>query len=275
MKNQLKVTTLSTLAAIVALSASTAAFAGRCDGNNGNGKGNVCEPVENPYNGQPHEHPKNTNERVTNVEYHTYRNSYHNGVQDKQIGHLRETKVDKTEFYTDQQRQDADAELRAKYIQQNSQGIQHLADHKLDKSEFYTDQKRQDDALAAVNAQADQINTVINNHGDILNNHQQQIDHLSSTMGNQINAAMGRANQAYKEAKLARDEAVGALAVAGHSYDHSEYGLQAAISVASFGGSSALAIGAGGKVSERVFVNGAVTSAGSATGGVLSSTFKF
>ena len=163
----------------------------------------------------------------------------------------------------------------SKAIQYHGTQIDGLKKNKVDKTEFYADQKRQDDAVQALNDQATQINNTINNHGDTLSSHQQQIDQLGSRMSGEIANALGTANRALKEARLAQDQSVASLAVSGHSYDHTDYGLQTAISVASFGGSTALAVGAGGKVSERIFLNAAVTSAGSATGGVVSTTLKW
>lgn len=163
----------------------------------------------------------------------------------------------------------------SKAIQYHGTQIEGLKQNKVDKTEFYADQKRQDDAVQSLNDQATQIHNTINNHGDVLSNHQQQIDALGSRMSGEIAGAMSRANEAHKEAKTAQDQAAAALSVAGMQFDLNYNGFQTAISAASFGGSTALSVGAGGKISERVFVNAAVTNAGSATGGVVSSTFRW
>lgn len=161
------------------------------------------------------------------------------------------------------------------YTYGNSKGIQHLSRVKVDNEVFVADQKRQDEAVQALNDQATQISNTINNHGDVLSSHQQQIDALGSRMSNEIAGAMNRANEAHKEAKIAQDQAAAALSVAGQQFDLNYNGFQTAISAATFGGSTALSVGAGGKISERVFVNAAITNAGSATGGVVSSTFRW
>lgn len=226
------------LAVAVLASVSSVSYAGRCDGNNGNGQSNICTPTPPIVTPVTSPHTTDTNRKYIE-RVHGYAHGNSHAVQA-----LRRT--------TDS-----------------------LEVNKVDKVEFYADQKRQDDAVQALNDQAQVINNTINNHGDVLSSHQQQIDQLGSRMSGEIANALGTANRALKEARLAQDQSVASLAVAGHSYDHTDYGLQTAISVASFGGSTALAIGAGGKVSERVFLNAAVTSAGSATGGVVSTTFKW
>lgn len=58
------------------------------------------------------------------------------------------------------------------------------------------------------------------------------------------------------------------LALARHT------GIQTAVSAATFGGSTAVSVGMGGKLSDQVFLSGALTNAGSATGGVVSLTFR-
>ena len=315
---------LQTMLAIAVMSSiSTMSYAGRCDGNNGNGKGNQCEPV----GGTPPATTPTTPQVETDREYiervHTYVHGNSQGIQhlagrdaqqQTEIDSLSANKVDKTVFYADQQRQDS--RMNAQDVRNDSQdthinNVQNaaqIANEKADSGAVRMDgiegsvretntqlaitdgrsinnavrldgveghNVRQDASIDALNDQAQVINNTINNHGDVLSNHQQQIDQLGSRMSGEIANALGTANRALKEARLAQDQSVASLAVAGHSYDHTDYGLQTAISVASFGGSTALAVGAGGKVSERIFVNAAITNAGSATGGVVSSTFKW
>lgn len=401
---------LQTMLAIAVLaSVSSLSYAGRCDGNNGNGKGNICEPAANPGTPTTGETDRQYIERVhgythgnsiainhldkrqevteaataANREYiervHSYAHGNSLGIQslDKRTDALEAGKVDRSEFAADQARQDkataaavaqnertaqivsghtgsirelegratqADlgiAENRAANVRQdktlathgsrlddhdarmnaqdvrndsqdthinNVQNAAQIANEKADSGAVRMDgiegsvretntqlaitdgrsinnavrldgveghNVRQDASIDALNDQAQVINNTINNHGDTLSSHQQQIDQMGSRMSNEIAGAMNRANEAHKEAKTAQDQAAAALSVAGMQFDLNYNGFQTAISAASFGGSTALSVGAGGKISERVFVNAAVTNAGSATGGVVSSTFRW
>lgn len=218
-------------------------------------------------------------EYVKEVHGYAYGNSYYIKV-------LNEKKVSKTEFYADQERQDkrigsahdiavnADQKADAGFIRIDAVEKHNVKqDVAIDAVEKHNG--RQDVAIDALNKQANTISNTLNAHGDTLSNHQAQINELGSRLSSDVANALNTANEAHRQAKIAQDQAVASLAVAGHSYDHSNYGLQTAISAASFGGSTAVAVGFGGKVSERMFVNGSLTSAGSATGGVVSSTFAW
>tara|TARA_Y100001973_G_scaffold2399_1_gene3571 strand:+ start:1847 stop:2578 length:732 start_codon:yes stop_codon:yes gene_type:complete len=218
------------------------AYAARCDGNQGNGNGNICQPAtQSPHTTQTN---RQYIERV-----HGYAHGNSLGIQA-----LRRTT---NAIEAVNVRQDVDIA------------------GKVDTSVFVVDQARQDAAVDALNQQAADISNTLNVHGDVLGDHQAQIDALGSRMSGEVANAVNVANEAHRQAKIAQDQAVASLAVAGHSYDHSHYGLQTAVSAASFGGSTALAVGFGGKVSDRVFLNGAFTNAGSATGGVVSSTLAW
>ena len=226
------------LAVAVLASVSSVSYAGRCDGNNGNGNGNNCTPEVTTPTPVTSPHTTDTNRKYIE-RVHSYAHGNSEGI---------------------------------KALRRTTNGLEA---NKVDKVEFYADQKRQDDAVQALNDQATQINNTLNNHGETLSSHQQQIDQLGSRMSNEITGAMNRANEAHKEAKTAQDQAAAALSVAGQQFDLNYNGFQTAISAASFGGSTALSVGAGGKISERIFVNAAITNAGSATGGVVSTTLKW
>ena len=162
----------------------------------------------------------------------------------------------------------------SKAIQYHSTQIEGLKQNKVDKTEFYADQKRQDDAVQSLNDQATQIHNTINNHGDTLSSHQHQIDSLSSTMGSQVQSAMDEARQARKEAKEAKAAAAVALAVAGQQFN-TQGSFQTAISASTVGGNQALAVGAGGALNEKVFINAAIATSGNQTGGVVSATYAW
>ena len=307
---------LQTMLAIAVLaSVSSVSYAGRCDGNNGNGQGNICTPTPPIVTPVTSPHTTDTNRKYIE-RVHSYAHGNSLGIQAlrRTTNGLEANKVDKVEFYADQKRQDS--RMNAQDVRNDSQdthinNVQNaaqIANEKADSGAVRMDgiegsvretntqlaitdgrsinnavrldgveghNVRQDASIDALNDQAQVINNTINNHGDVLSSHQQQIDQLGSRMSNEIAGAMNRANEAHKEAKIAQDQAAAALSVAGQQFDLNYNGFQTAISAASFGGSTALSVGAGGKISERVFVNAAITNAGSATGGVVSTTFKW
>lgn len=272
-----------------------AAYAGRCDGNQGNGKGNQCQP-------QP---PANVE---TDREYTARVHSYAHG-NSVAIKHL-DARQEVTEAKTADNR--AYIERVHSYAHGNSQGIQSLdkrADaleaNKVDRSEFTKDQARQDAALHSVGtrtgkleARADQtalnieevraVNTrqdsTLATHGTRLDGHDAQfanMAHVNAALDTRLNGAYQRLDQhsvqiARLERKMDRaDEANAiALAVAGHQFD-TKGGFQTAISASTVNGKQALAIGMGGALNDRVFVNAGVSSSGNTTGGVVSSTYSW
>ena len=314
---------LQTMLAIAVMSSiSTMSYAGRCDGNNGNGKGNQCEPV----GGTPPATTPTTPQVETDREYiervHTYVHGNSQGIQhlagrdaqqQTEIDSLSANKVDKTVFYADQQRQDS--RMNAQDVRNDSQdthinNVQNaaqIANEKADSGAVRMDgiegsvretntqlaitdgrsinnavrldgveghNVRQDASIDALNDQAQVINNTINNHGDTLSSHQQQIDSLSSTMGSQVQSAMDEARQARKEAKEAKAAAAVALAVAGQQFN-TQGSFQTAISASTVGGNQALAVGAGGALNEKVFINAAIATSGNQTGGVVSATYAW
>lgn len=102
-------------------------------------------------------------------------------------------------------------------------------------------------------------------------------DALSSKLNGMYTDTAGlrsEVRQARREAREAKAGASAALAVAGQQFDiHG--GLQSSVSASTLGGYQALAIGFGGAVSERVFINGAFTTSSSVSGGVVAMTYSF
>lgn len=175
------------------------AHAGRCDGNQGNGQGNYCEP-ETP----PQEPP---------VAVET----------DRQYIHRVHT-----------------------YAHGNSLGIQDL-DRRWD---------MHDDTLASHGAALYAQGRMIGGAYEALGRHESRISSLEQRMD--------RVNEA---------SAIG-LAVAGHQFN-TQGGFQTAISASTVSGKQALAIGMGGAINDRLFVNAGIAKSGSTTGGVVSSTIAW
>ena len=223
MKNRLTLT-LAVSAALL-FSAAGAAHAGRCDGNNGNGKGNYCDPApSNPPAETPAPTPNPApveTDREYTARVHSYAHGNTLGIQ-----HL--------------SRRDA-----AQQVQIDGLGAGHTA------------QQAQIDGLGAGHtAQQAQIDGL-----------GAEVDLLSSRMGSEIRAVR-------EEVREAREGSAIALAVAGQQFDTSA-GFQVALSASTMAGEQAIAVGAGGAISERVFVNAAYAQSGRTRGGVVSSTFKF
>lgn len=275
-----------------------AAYAGRCDGNQGNGKGNYCQPNE----------PTPPANVETDREYTARVHSYAHG-NSVAIKHL-DSRQEVTEAKTADNR--AYIERVHSYAHGNSLGIQSLdkrADaleaNKVDRSEFTKDQARQDAALHSVGtrtgkleARADQtalnidevraVNTrqdsTLATHGTRLDGHDAQFANMANVnaaLDTRLGGAYQRLDQhsvqiARLERKMDRaDEANAiALAVAGHQFD-TKGGFQTAISASTVNGKQALAIGMGGALNDRVFVNAGVSSSGNTTGGVVSSTYSW
>jgi len=128
-------------------------------------------------------------------------------------------------------------------------------------------------------AQQTQINTStttnIRQDGQIqdLQNYATDMD---QRLGGRLDSQQSQINKNSRDIKEAKNMAAAALAVAGQQFcTGQECGFQAAVSAATIGGAQALAIGVGGAVSENVFLNAALTSSSSVTGGVVSGTYRF
>lgn len=91
-----------------------------------------------------------------------------------------------------------------------------------------------------------------------------------------LDSQQSEINRNKRDIKTAKNMAVASLAVANmHFCTGPECGFQLAAAVANMEGSNAFAIGAGGAVSENVFLNGAFTSSGSVTGVAFGGTYRF
>lgn len=128
-------------------------------------------------------------------------------------------------------------------------------------------------------AQQTQINTgaAINNRQDgQIGQLQSYASDMDQRLGGRLDSQQSQINKNSRDIKEAKNAAAGALAVAAHQFstDRSA-GFQTAISAATIGGSQAIAVGAGGAVSENVFINAAFTQSGSVTGGAVSGTYRW
>ncbi|WID41991.1 hypothetical protein [Pseudomonas phage ZQG1] len=241
--------------------ASQVTYAGRCDGNQGNGKGNYCTPVT-----QPETPAQGETDREYTARVHTY--AHGNSIA---IQHL-------------DKRQEATEATVVTHGNRLDGHDRELASHgnRLDghDRELASQGKALGSTQKVVKAQGE----VLDSHSDILASHGAAIHAQANySVGNRamISSLYDRANE--HEARISSLErrmdelneanAI-ALAVAGHQFN-TQGGFQTAVSMSTMNGKQALAIGAGGAINERLFVNVGVAQSGSTSGGVVSSTLAW
>lgn len=146
---------------------------------------------------------------------------------------------------------------------------------------------------AGLEARADDTDLLLAGNGNQLGIHSGRLDGHDQQFANQdvINAAVGSSlaglyqdtsalrsevRQARREAKEAKAYGAIAMAVAGHQFNtEPSAGFQMALSASTIGGHQGYALGAGGAINEKLFVNVGLATSGSETGGVLSGTYTF
>jgi hypothetical protein len=290
--------------------ASQVTYAGRCDGNQGNGNGNICTPVTPPETPAQGETDREYTARV-----HTY--AHGNSIA---IQHLdKRQEATEATVVTQGNRQEA---TEATVITQGnrleghdrelaSQGNR-LEGHDRELASQGTRLEGHDRELASqgkaisstqkvVKAQGEVLDSqgkaisstqkvvkaqgeVLDSNSDILASHGAAIHAQANySAGNRamISSLYDRAND--HESRISSLErrmdelneanAI-ALAVAGHQFN-TQVGFQTAVSVSTMNGKQALAIGAGGAINERLFINAGVAQSGSTSGGVVSSTLAW
>lgn len=142
-------------------------------------------------------------------------------------------------------------------------------------------------------ARADETDLTLGQHASQLGNHQERLNGHDQRFASQdeINEALGtkvaglyqdtsylksEVRQARREAKEAKSFGAIALAVAGHQFNtEPSAGFQAALSASTIGGYQGVALGMGGAINQNWFVNAAVATSRSETGGVISGTYTF
>ncbi len=164
--------------------------------------------------------------------------------------------------------------------QQNGNDIVNLQNTQGQQGATINQHTNQIATIADVNA-AQQVqintNTTTNTRQDTqIGNLQSYAADMDQRLGGRLDSQQSQINSLKHDTKEAKEAAAGALAVAGQQFSTDKSaGFQAALSAATIGGKQALAIGAGGAVTENVFINAAFTKSGSTTGGVVSTTYRF
>lgn len=163
--------------------------------------------------------------------------------------------------------------------QQNGNDIVNLQNTQGQHSTTLNQHTNQIATITDVNAaQQTQINTntTTNNRQDTqISNLQSYASDMDQRLGGRLDSQQSQINDLKRDTKQAKEAAAGALAVAGHQFSTDKSaGFQAALSAATIGGKQAIAIGAGGAITEKFFVNAAFTQSGSTTGGVVSGTYR-
>ncbi len=168
-------------------------------------------------------------------------------------------------------------------VQRNSQGIESLSQVT----------NSQGTRLSGVEARATQADLAQVQTRQVVNAQQVTMDQYGQDLANQrsVQEALGTSvaglytrtddltNQVnglrHDINRLYEGQAIG-LAVAGQQFSTDmSAGFQTAVSASTMKGHQAIAVGIGGAVSERVFINGGIGVSGGTTGGVVSSTFRW
>ena len=199
---------------------------------------------------------------ATRLNTYTHGNSVAIKIHDGQIKDLQQTKVDRTEFVKDQQRQDA--------AQKDTAGKVDGLAARADSSDL---------ALIRETSRNDGQDVRLSDHDRQLANQDAVNAAVSSSLAGMYTDMGGlrsEVRKASREAKEAKAGASVALAVAAQQFstDRSA-GFQTAISAATIGGYQALAVGAGGAITDTVFLNAAVSKASNQTGAAVSLTKRW
>lgn len=167
------------------------------------------------------------------------------------------------------------------YVYQNSQGIQHLAGKAnqtdLEIEGLKSTDKRQDKTLADHGIRLDTQDVRFDNYDRQVVNMQE----VNSALNTRLNGAYERLDQhsaqiARLERRMDKAEEANAvaLAIAGHQFD-TKGDFQVAISGSTIHRKHAVAVGVGGAINDRVFLNAGMSRSGSTTGGVMSTTISW
>ncbi|ALH46257.1 hypothetical protein POR1_52 [Pseudomonas phage POR1] len=199
---------------------------------------------------------------ATRLNTYTHGNSVAIKIHDGQIKDLQQTKVDRTEFVKDQQRQDA--------AQKDTAGKVDGLAARADSSDL---------ALIRETSRNDSQDVRLNGHDQQLANQDAVNAAVASSLAGMYTDMGGlrsEVRKASREAKEAKAGAAVALAVAAQQFstDRSA-GFQTAVSAATIGGYQALAVGAGGAITDTVFLNAAVSKASNQTGAAVSLTKRW
>ena len=214
-----------------------------------------------------------------------------NVKQDKAIA----GKVDTTTFVADQARQDkatakaqADATAAGKGVDRNRKAINEtnkiVTRHTGELRDLQGRATQADLGTAENKATNVTQDKTLASHGSRLDGHDAQFAahaDVSAALNTRLGGAYERIeNHEGRISSLERNQdrnneaaAIG-LAIAGHQFD-TKGGFQTAVSISTVNNREALAIGMGGALSDRVFVNAGVASSGNTTGGVVSSTYSW
>lgn len=116
----------------------------------------------------------------------------------------------------------------------------------------------------------------IANQEDITAALNQSFSGYASSTNQRLDSMQSQIDDVDRKAEKAQNMAVGALAVASLQFDtNQEAGFQVAGGVATMGGKQAMAFGAGGAVTKKVFVSASVTQASGVNGAAVSATYSF
>lgn len=118
--------------------------------------------------------------------------------------------------------------------------------------------------------------TTLNEYGTRLDGYGGDVTNLRNEFGSAMANIDDRIGKAEKKADRAEEGSAVALAVAGHQFNtEPAAGFQMALSASTTGNKQAVALGMGGALNEKWFVNAGFGTSGSTTAGVVSTTYSF
>lgn len=118
--------------------------------------------------------------------------------------------------------------------------------------------------------------TTLNEYGTRLDGYEGDVSNIRNDFGSAMANIDDRIGRAEKKADRAEEGSAVALAVAGHQFNtEPSAGFQMALSASTTGNKQGVALGMGGALNEKWFVNAGFGSSGSTTAGVVSTTYSW
>jgi hypothetical protein len=177
-------------------------------------------------------------------------------------------------------------------VNKSQSGVNESLSGRIDQNKGYQEQVNK--GQSQVNAAQGGVNTdiysklgttstTLNEYGTRLDSYGSDVTNIRNDFGSamanidgRLGDAQATSHKALRKADKAQEASAIGMAVAGHQFNtEPEAGLQVALSAASTGDKQGVALGMGGAINEKWFVNAGFGSSGSTTAGVVSTTYSF
>lgn len=130
--------------------------------------------------------------------------------------------------------------------------------------------------LGTTSTTLNEYGTRLDGYGGDINNLRNDFGSAMANIDGRLGGMENRIRKAEKKADRAEEGSAVALAVAGHQFNtEPSAGFQVAASASTTGNKQGIALGMGGAINEKWFVNAGFGSSGSTTAGVVSTTYSF